>query len=101
MRTALKLNEMKTVIAIVVASLGVILGAWRVVISEAKAQTDAGMAPVVARVVVLEQQQQQVRADVHEVQVDIRELYRVVQTGARSVRLETPAPSPAPKDGGQ
>ena len=40
-----KLNEIKTVVAIVVASLGIIFGAWRVVLSEAHAQTDAGIAP--------------------------------------------------------
>lgn len=35
--------------------------------------------------------------DLHEVQMDIRALYKVVQTGERSARLERPLPTP---DGG-
>lgn len=49
----------------------------------------------------LEQGQVQQRADTHEVQVDIRELYRVVRDGRKSDRLEAPAPAPAPTDGGR
>ncbi len=44
-----QLNEVKTVVAIVVASLGIIFGAWRVVLAEAHAQTDAGITPVAER----------------------------------------------------
>jgi len=57
-----------------------------------QAQTDAGVRVHESRIVALEQQQAQVRTDVHEVQLDIRELYKVVQTGRRSSRLEQPVP---------
>lgn len=49
------------------------------------------------RVEALEQEQRQVRVDVHEVQLDVRELYRVIRDGRRSERLERPPPA---QDGG-
>jgi hypothetical protein len=96
-------NLVVAVIALVV-SLGTLIGGYNHIISEARAQSDAGLAAVVPpldkRVVILEQQQQQTREDVHEVQTDIRALYKAVMTGARQDRLEQPAPPPKPLDGG-
>lgn len=85
-------------LAIVLAILGGFLGGYAHLVGEARAQADAGTAPLKARVEVLEQEQKQVRADVHEVQLDVRELYRVIRDGRRSERLEQP-PAPA-TDGG-
>lgn len=105
LRKALKANDFKVVVGIAVVSIGTAFGAYRVILNDARAQTDAGVAVVVTplgkRVDVLEQGQMQQRADTHELQVDIRELYRVVRDGRRSERLETPAPAPVSKDGGQ
>lgn len=80
-----------------VAILGGFLGGYVHLVGEARAQADAGISPVKSRVDQLEAEQKQVRADVHEVQLDVRELYRVITTGRRSERLESPTP---PRDGG-
>lgn len=87
----------KLTIAMVVVAVGTAFGAYRVVLGEALAQTDAGMAPIKQRVDTLEQQQKELRSDVHEVQTDIRALYKAVMTGRPQERLERPPPS---KDGG-
>ena len=81
-------------------SLGTLIGGYNHIISEARAQADAGVQPIDRRVTILEQQQVQTRQDVHEVQVDIRSLYKAVMTGERQNRLEQPAPIPKPADGG-
>ena len=91
-------SETRQTVGAVVFAVGIIFGAWRVVLSEAKAQTDAGVTPLVQRVATLEQGQAQQRADTHELQVDIRERYKVVQTGRRSERrspdkIQRPPPS--------
>jgi hypothetical protein len=76
--------------------------AW--ILSEARAQgKDAGSAisEVKARVERVEAAQAQVnqalKEDLHEIQVDIRSLYKSNQTGTRSARLEAPLPV---RDGG-
>ena len=94
LKQALRVNEFKTVGAIVVGSLLTVFGAWRVLLSEAKAQTQSEVSVIAARVTNLEQGRTQTQTDVHEVQMDIRALYRAVMTGASQPRLE------APRDGG-
>ncbi len=59
---------------------------------------DAGVAgklePVEKRIATVEQGQQDLKSDLHEVQKDIRELYRVLPTKSRrSERLEQPLPA--------
>lgn len=83
--------------AVALAILGGFLGGYVHLVGEARAQADAGVMPLKARVDAIEAEQARVRADVHEVQLDVRELYRALRDGRRSQRLETP---PAPVDGG-
>lgn len=97
----LKVNELKTVTGIVVVALGIIFGAWRVVLGEARAQTDAGMAPIEKRVVVLEQNQAAVMTEVRELRLDLREAYKAQRYDRPSARLEQPPPPLLPADGGR
>ncbi len=99
LRRTLNVNDVKTTVAMVVVAIGTVFAAYRVVLSEARAQSDAGVSVIERRVTNVEQKQAQQSADLHEVQVDIRELYRSMQTGRPSPRLE--APLPPAKDGGQ
>lgn len=80
--------------AVALAILGGFLGGYVHLLSEAKAQT----VPLEKRVDTVEVEQKRVRDDVHELQLDVRELYKTVTTGQRSARLEQPPPSP---DGGK
>ena len=87
--------------------LGVFFGGYSHIISEARAQTDAGLNQLTPRIVELENRARRneevavrLSGDLHEVQLDVRELYRVIQTGARSARLEAP-PTTSADGGGQ
>lgn len=97
MKKALRNNEIKTIVSIVVASLGVLLGGWRVVLGEARAQADAGVAQIEARVRVVEKQQDAVMTELRETRQDIKELYKSMRYDRTSPRLENPLSSP---DGG-
>jgi len=88
--------------AVLVAS-GASFAVW------AQSKLDGGIAPVreelrqhvleeERRHAAEEQQYRQVKEDLHEVQMDIRALYRAVQTGQPQPRLERPLPQPI--DGG-
>lgn len=95
-------------IAAVATLLGVFFGGYFALIGRVEAATDAGVAVLSPRVIALENRAQaqehataDLKGDVHELQLDVRELYRVIQTGARSARLEAPIPSPIASDGGQ
>lgn len=98
MRKELNWQGAKLTIMTSVVAVGTAFGAYRVVLSEAAAQTDAGVRVHEQRIVTLEQQQQQTRTDLHEVQTDIRSLYKAVLTGQRQERLEKPLPA---VDGGR
>jgi len=72
-------------------------------IGSARAEADAGMRPMqaqidamAARVSNVEQGQTLVRADVHELALDVRAQYRAQMTGERQERLEKP-----PRDAGE
>ncbi len=65
LRYELRINEIKTVAAIVVTSLGLVFGAWRVLLSEARAQTDGGIAPIEKRVAIVEQDQRHQSEQIH------------------------------------
>lgn len=65
LRHELRLNELKTVAAIVVASLGLVFGAWRVLLNEARAQTDGGIAPIEKRIAIVEQDQRHQSEQIH------------------------------------
>lgn len=82
----------------VAMALGTAWAVFHTLEARAQERVDAGLAPMAKRVEVLEQDQRHLREDVHEVQVDIRALYKAVTTGQRQERLEQPPP---PKDGGQ
>jgi hypothetical protein len=70
---------------------GVLLGAYNHVIGEARAQTATVLAPMSERLQIVEAENKAVKADVHEVQADIRALYKAVMTGAPQPRLESDA----------
>lgn len=86
------------------AMLSVVFGGYFALIGRVEAATDAGIERLTPRIAELEARAKRdedtinaVRLDVREVQADVRELYRVIQTGARSARLEAPLPA---ADGG-
>jgi hypothetical protein len=89
----------KLTIAMCVVAVGTAFGAYKFIISEARAQTDAGMKGLESRVVAVEQQVPQLREELHEARQDTHDLYRAIMEGKRSERLERPLP-PLPKDGG-
>lgn len=81
---------------------GATLGAWKAVASEARQQADAGVREGVVpvqlevrdlgrRVERVEDEASSLRREVHEVQADIRALYRFQRTGEPQARLEAPA----------
>lgn len=81
---------------------GATLGAWKAVASEARQQADAGVREGVVpvqlevrdlgrRVERVEDEASSLRREVHEVQADIRALYRFQRTGEPQSRLESPA----------
>lgn len=84
-------------VAVVLAILAGFLGGYRTLLTEARAESDAGVKSLESRVNAVETEQKNVRSDLHEVQLDIRELYRSQHEGRRSERLERPLPPP---DGG-
>ncbi len=87
-----------TVVGIAVSA--VLAVAWVGHLAETRA--DARVLPVEARVTVLEQKSTFTATDLHEVQLDLRELYRVGRDKGRSMRLEEPLPPvPVARDGGK
>ncbi len=92
-------SETKQTIGVVVIALATIFGAWRVVLSEARAQTDSGIAPIEKRITTLEQNQAAVMTEVRELRLDLREAYKAQRYDRPSPRLEQPPP-PVSKDGG-
>ena len=89
----------KLTIAMCVVAVGTAFGAYKFIVNEARAQTDAGVANMESRVRAVEQQVPQLREDVHEARGELRDLYKAVMEGKRSEKLERPLP-PLPKDGG-
>lgn len=86
------------------ALLSVFFGGYFALITRVEAATDAGIAQLAPRVTELENRavrneeaERRLASDLHEVQLDVRELYKVIQTGARSPRLEAPL---GPSDAG-
>lgn len=89
---------------LVVATAAVLVGGGASFTVWAQGKLDGGVAPVReelrqhvreenARHDQEEQRYTQVKDDLHEVQMDIRALYRAVQTGMPQPRLEKPPPS--------
>ncbi len=93
-RTKKTLTDVRWLLAI---SLGSIAAVVTVTVSTIAFAQDAGTkaaqaetASLTPRVTAIEAEQKNVRSDVHELQLDVRELYRVVRDGRRSERLEAP-----------
>jgi hypothetical protein len=80
------------VLALVIVGGSAVLGAWRAVAGEARAQADAGVLPVAIKVEDLDRRVKRVEDQTVEVQADIRALYKAVMTGRPQERLEQPAP---------
>src|SRR6185369_2315182 len=88
MRSALRVNEVWTVIVAIATAAGALLAGYALFISKAEAAGEKAAAEVSKRQDKLEAAQSDIRADV-------RELYKAVVYGRRSERLE------APPDGGK
>lgn len=92
-----RLTFRSVIVAICAVAVSVIM-AIIFIDNRVQAQTDAGVKVHEERITTLEHQQTQLQGDVHEVQTDIRSLYKAVMTGRPQERLEKPAPEH--KDGG-
>lgn len=79
-------------LAVVLAILGGFGSGYVHLIGEARAEADAGVAVLRPRVEALEGRVERISVDLHNTQLDIRELYKTVTTGRRSERLEQPPP---------
>ena len=103
LKRSFNLNDVKQVVAMIVVAVGTCFGAYKLVISDAKAQTDAGIQAVDRRVeeykkandaTVAELKQEMkkmaTKEEVHEVRGDLREFYRAWRDDKRSVRLDQP-----------
>ena len=98
-----RLNDVKLTVAMVVVAVSTAFGAYRVVIGEARAQTDAGVASVSVE---SKATQRELERYQHE---SGNRLDRLEQGQSRTdakldallVALRVPNPAPAPKDGGQ
>ena len=97
MRRAFRINEVFTFAVAAMTAIAAVFGAYRLLLSEAEAAGAKGADKVAERVLTLEQQRRHDRDDVHELQRDIRELYRVMPRVRDSARLERPVG----KDGGE
>lgn len=81
--------------AIVLAILGSFATGYIHLVETARAEGDASVTPLTKRVDLVEQEQRHLKDDMHEIQVDIRSLYKAWKTGQEQERLE------APLDGGR
>ncbi len=103
MRRELRLNEVKTVAMVVVASLGVVFGAWRILLAEARAQVDGGLAPVAALAGAtqreLERFQQEVGPLFTRLEASAQRADDKLDSLLGALRIPNPAPAPA-RDGG-
>ena len=90
MRRSFRINEVFTFVVAALTAIGAVFGAYRLLLSEAEAAGEKGAARAEQRIVTLEQQRRQDRDDMHELQKDIRELYRVMPRVRDSARLEKP-----------
>ncbi len=108
MRKAFRINEAFTLVVSMLVGLAALWMGQYIFVSQARAAAkevaDSGIEQMKSEVQAaklrldqVEQAQKEVKSDLHEVQVDIRELYRSSRTGQKSERLEKPAPV---KDGG-
>jgi len=103
LKRELNLNELKTIAAIFVAAVGTFFGAYRVVLGEARAQTDAGVSLQAQKLAITDADLQAFKRD-----VTVR-FERYENQGNRTEkkmdalldRFNVPNPAPAPKDGGQ
>lgn len=95
------------VVAIVSSTAGAVLWVQHLAAKQARDEVEIRVGPVEIRVGGVEQRMTAVEqwrgfttGDMHEVQLDVRELYRVGRTKERSARLEEPLPLVSARDGG-
>lgn len=81
MRSALRVNEVWTVIVAIATAAGALLAGYALFISKAEAAGEKAAEAVSVRQTALEQSQKDVK-------LDMRDLYRAVMYGKRSKRLE-------------
>jgi len=74
--------------SVVIAVFGAGWTALGQVDTRVKERTENAVAPIEARLKIVEGEQAAVKSDVHEVQADIRALYKAVMTGNPQPRLE-------------
>jgi hypothetical protein len=97
MRKAFRINEVFTFLVAALTAIAAVFGAYKLLLNEAAAAGERASGPLIKRVETLEQNDKQRSEDIHEVQTDIRALYKAVMTKQPQERLEKPAPA---KDGG-
>lgn len=94
-------HDIRTIGTVVVAIIAGTVTAWQLLISEARAQADAGVLATARRAQDLEERvkrheiesaevHSQIKEDLKEVQADIRALYKAVMTREPQERLERP-----------
>lgn len=97
----LNVELVRTLAGSVVVGIAIAFGAYWAVLAKAEAQTDAGVKVVSDAHASTKERlaehirdsgtaHRQMREELHEVQMDIRALYRSIQTGRPSARLEAP-----------
>lgn len=101
LKHVVKIHDARVILSVVATIIGTTVGAWMLIRSEARAEAKVVTVEVTRRLDAVEQAQrehledsrrvhQQVREDLHEVQADIRDLYKTITTGRPSPRLERP-----------
>jgi cytochrome c-type biogenesis protein CcmH/NrfG len=99
MRRAFRINEIFTFLVASMTAVGAVFGAYKLLLSEARAEADAGVAVHESRIKALEQQVPQLREEVYQGRLDTQALYKALMERKRQDRLEKPPPKPT-LDGG-
>jgi hypothetical protein len=101
LKHVVKIHDARVILSVVATIIGTTVTAWMLVRSEARAEAKVVTHEVTRRLDALESAHKEhledsrrvhalTRDDVHEVQTDIRDLYKTITTGRPSPRLERP-----------
>lgn len=99
MRRAFRINEVFTFLVAATTAMGAVFGAYKLLLSEARAEADAGVKLHEVRISVLEQQTVRLSQDQtadHKLIIGANQ-----KLDALLERMNVPNPAPTPKDGGQ
>jgi hypothetical protein len=103
LKRGLSMETLKVGAIVFVAVVGGLFGAWRILLSEARAQTDAGVTTVAleARATQRELERFQREADARFVRLEAAGQRADTKLDALLFALRVPNPAPAPSDAGQ